>query len=186
MAGIANMYHAGEKGRPGTSINLTNETARILNALKTKRRLPSLEATIEWLFASLDAEGKKELLLITDFLALPPPLINVEEVVKSYSFSKVDFHNAIDVVFQRAIADKLKPNGDPGQKISKADIANVIDDLIEEKIEKGLARWGLVLHKEDITDQVYSNLNKSPSAGFKRVLHDKPGVEHGENSKQPS
>jgi len=166
----------------GTSINLTNETGQILNALKTKRRLPSLEATVQWLFASLDAESKKEINSITDFLALPPPLVNVEEVMKHHSFSRVDLQNAIDVVFQKVLAERLNPN-DPGHTIGKGEIDQVIDNLVKEKKEHGLAHAVFRLCRIDIIEDVYSKLKKSPSSGFNRVIHDKPGIEHGENSK---
>jgi hypothetical protein len=153
-----------------------------LNALKRKRRLPSLEATIQWLFASLDAEGKKEINLITNFLALPPPLINIEEVMKDYSFSDVDLQDAIDVVFAKLLAEKMNPMN-VMQEFTKHDIAAVLDNLIKEKKEHGLACFGLILYKKDIIDGVVAKLKQSTNSAIAEMLRESIG--ENTDSKQP-
>jgi hypothetical protein len=163
-------------GTSGTSINITNETGQILNALKTKRRLPSLEATIQWLFASLDAEGKKEIALITDFLALPPPFINAEEVVRHFAFTNTDLRNAIDETIQKLLAEKMD-GAKVTHEFTKHDIDAVIGDLVKEKKAQGLARYVFELYKKDIVDGVVSKIKQSTNSAIAEMLRESIGEE---------
>lgn len=66
-------------------MSITQDKMRIINSLKLYKKLPSIDATIDWLFAHLEKQALGELKSIADFLDLPHPLKNDDEIQSQYT-----------------------------------------------------------------------------------------------------